>query len=291
MLHVRRTCNYNHVIIHYTVLFALTHVNAAKSVGRVWSWLFLAENDTRNSNLPIVGVMVRSWPLSRFNDLVRDLKAFSTHASVMSLPWQRRRRLHVTQPLPLLICSVMASFSWLLALILAAEGLVYCASDNGKILAKPAVVPFMGEEGNILVRVGGNFSHWPRIVILDERGITLQRGGSTGAHVDRYGHRWLHIPLDLGPLPYGASSVRVLLEEAGAWELKVKVVRAVRKSDAVLVDNVKGCMVGRNGLPFFPFGSYIYGVTTAAERAVPETEVKYGQWTLSRVVPLFHAAI
>jgi len=172
----------------------------------------------------------------------------------------------------------MASFSWLsgVALILAAEGLVYCASDNGKILAKPAVVPFMGEEGNILVHVGGNFSHWPRIVILDERGVSLQRGGSTGAHVDRHGHQWLHIPLDLGPLPYGASSVRVLLEEAGAWELKVKVVRAVRKSDAVLVDNVKGCMVGRNGLPFFPFGSYIYGVTTAAERAVPETEVKYG---------------
>jgi len=110
----------------------------------------------------------------------------------------------VTQPLPgparaRLICSVMASFSWLLgvALILAAEGLVYCASDNGKILAKPAAVPFMGEEGNILVHVGGNFSHWPRIVILDERGITLQRGGSRGAHVDRHGHRWLHIPLDL----------------------------------------------------------------------------------------------
>ena len=157
---------------------------------------------------------------------------------------------------------------------------MYCASDNGKILAKPAVIPFMEDEGSVLVHVGGNLSHdrWPRVEILDERRTTLQRGGATGVHVDRHGYRWLHVPFDLGPLPYGASTVRVLVGDDGDWELDVKVVRAVRRSDAVLVDNVRGCVMGRNGLPFFPFGSYIYGVTTDAERAVPETEVKYGQF-------------
>lgn len=158
-------------------------------------------------------------------------------------------------------------------LVLAAGGLAYSASSNGKMLAKPAVVPFMGHKGTLLVHVGQDLQQ--RVEVLDERGTMLQRGSALSAHVDRHGCQWLHIPLDLSPLPHGASTLRVMVSKSEGVE--VKVVRAAPRSDAVLVDNIRGCVVGRDGLPFFPFGAYTEGVITAGERSVPETEVKYGQ--------------
>ena len=167
----------------------------------------------------------------------------------------------------------MGWWSCAIVLVLAAGGLAYSASSNGKMLAKPAVVPFMGHKGTLLVHVDRDLQQ--RVEVLDERGAMLQREGASSAHVDRHGYRWLHIPLDLGPLPHGASTLRVMVGKGEGVE--VKVVRAAPRSDAVLVDNMRGCVVGRDGLPFFPFGAYTEGVTTAGERSVPETEVKYGQ--------------
>ena len=42
------------------------------------------------------------------------------------------------------------------------------------------------------------------------------------------------------------------------------------------VDNIRGKLLDPNGFPFILFGSYIYGVTTEVERAVPEAEIPFG---------------
>lgn len=169
----------------------------------------------------------------------------------------------------------MAWWSCAVVLVLAAAAgdLAYGASNNGNVLVKPAVVPFMDHKGTLLVHVDRDLQQ--RVKVLDKRGTMLQRGGAPSAHVDRHGYRWLHIPLDLSPLPHGASTLRVIAGEGEGVE--VKVVRAAPRSGAVLVDNVRGCVVGRDGLPFFPFGPYTYGVKTAGARSVPETEVVYGE--------------
>lgn len=43
------------------------------------------------------------------------------------------------------------------------------------------------------------------------------------------------------------------------------------------MDNIQGHLVDADGFPFILFGSYIYGVTTDVERAVPETEIQFGK--------------
>ena len=50
-----------------------------------------------------------------------------------------------------------------------------------------------------------------------------------------------------------------------------------KKGVTFTVDNVHGRLIGADGLPFLPFGSYTYGVLTDNQRSVPETEVAFGE--------------
>ena len=43
------------------------------------------------------------------------------------------------------------------------------------------------------------------------------------------------------------------------------------------VDNIRGQLLDASGYPFILFGSYIYGVTTDIERAVPQEEIPFGK--------------
>ncbi len=158
------------------------------------------------------------------------------------------------------------------------------------MIAKPAIVPYVGTQGSLLVylfstNLEGGLDINSSLQIRNGRGMSL--GDSTVAGVreystDRHGRQWLHVPLDLTPLPSGASRLTITLRAADGrelWGCEVKVVRAMAaQHGAVVVDNVKGHVVGRDGRPFFPFGSYIYGVATENQRAVPEMEAQFGQW-------------
>ena len=50
-----------------------------------------------------------------------------------------------------------------------------------------------------------------------------------------------------------------------------------KKGVTFTVDNVHGRLIGADGLPFLPFGSYTYGVLSDNQRSVPETEVPFGE--------------
>ena len=49
-----------------------------------------------------------------------------------------------------------------------------------------------------------------------------------------------------------------------------------KKGLTYTVDNIRGQLLDSNGFAFILFGSYIYGVTTEVERAVPEAEIPFG---------------
>lgn len=151
---------------------------------------------------------------------------------------------------------------------------------------KPALVPFMEDSGTILVRLDKEASldvlHFSEV--RDEQGTPLYKASISGTekmHTGRHGYQWLHLTLDLSQLPFGVSLLRVFLWNSESGECvgsgQVKVVRAPPKREVVVVDNVRGCLVGSDGLPFFPFGAYTYGVLTDVERGVPEEEAQFGK--------------
>ena len=152
------------------------------------------------------------------------------------------------------------------------------------LLAKPARVPFSDTWGTLLVHLPVPREEGVYVDIRDEYGAILQKTRAVERHTDRYGYQWLHVLLDLTPLPYGASRVWVTVwrDEGESDSVSVKVVRAPPSGrGAVMVDNVRGCLVGSDGLPFFAFGAYTYGVTTEIERGVPEAEVQFGELTVN----------
>ena len=179
-----------------------------------------------------------------------------------------------------------------LALILTQSNLGIANSapaigGKGKwLLAKPSSVPYTDTTGTVLVHIPNSAPQKLAVEIRDCSESCLQRLPAADvqeAHTDRHGRTWLHVPLDLSPLPEGASLVHVGVWAGGrVWgSASVKVVRAKPKSGGVLVDNVRGCLVGSDGLPVFPFGSYTYGVVTEVERGVAEVEAQFG-WSCNR---------
>lgn len=157
-----------------------------------------------------------------------------------------------------------------------------------RVIAKPALVPFTQTQSSILVHLPPHELEEglqkSSLEIRSARGKTLGKSSVYGADefsTDRQGRQWLHVPVDVTSLPNGPSRLTVRLTAADGTELgssELKVVRAKpSRQGAVIVDNVHGQVVGRDGLPFFPFGSYTYGVTSEGERGVPEMEVQFGQ--------------
>ena len=60
--------------------------------------------------------------------------------------------------------------------------------------------------------------------------------------------------------------------------MNLQVVKAEWKSETTFtVDNIQGRLLDANNFPFVFFGAYIYGVTTDINRAVPETEIPFGE--------------
>ena len=184
----------------------------------------------------------------------------------------------------------MAAIIWTLATVLlltqANLGIVNSVSDIGGkgewLLAKPALVPYIDTTGTLLVHVPNSVPQTRLVEIRDNSNSCLQRlpiSDVSEVHTDIHGRTWLHVPLDLSPLPQGASVVHVgVWADGRVWGgASVKVVRAKPKSGGVVVDNVRGRLVGSEGLPLFPFGAYTYGVVTEVERGVAEEEVQYGQ--------------
>ncbi len=157
-----------------------------------------------------------------------------------------------------------------------------------RMIAKPTIVPFTGTRGSVLVHltsatVGDGLGNCT-VEVHTGRGRVIGKSAIPSAKAlsaDHNGRQWLHVPIDLTPLPSGASKLTATLTAAGGERLgscEFKVVRGTHaRHGTVAVDNVHGRVLGRAGEPFFPFGAYIYGVLTENERAVPETEAQFGQ--------------
>ena len=163
--------------------------------------------------------------------------------------------------------------------------MVHSAPDIGGkgewLLAVPSFVPFTDTTGTVLVRVPNSASQKLVLDIRDSSNECLQKLSASSvreAHTDRHGRTWLHVPLGLTSLPEGPSTLQVWAWADGrVWgSAGVKVVKARPRSGGVLVDNGRGRLVGSDGLPLFPFGSYTYGVVTEVERGVAEEEAQFG---------------
>ena len=162
-----------------------------------------------------------------------------------------------------------------------------------RLLVKQAVVPFMGSDGKLLVRQELFFTEEEQLRFeIRHRGASIlqegrTRASSVGSHTDRNGQRWLHVSLSTASLPRGSSMLRVRLfesleSEGAIGEATVKVVAAPPNPKATILNNVEGRIelpLGDGGpsIPFFGLGSYTYGVTTDAQRIIPEEEAQYGK--------------
>ncbi|CAI8052798.1 hypothetical protein GBAR_LOCUS28892 [Geodia barretti] len=153
---------------------------------------------------------------------------------------------------------------------------------GGNLLAKPARVPFTDEDKDAVILVHASVRIQRQcqdlfVHIADDGKLLESRthiGDIATSHTDQFGLQWMHVSVDLRRLPLGATTVGVTLCGAAVF---TKVVKAQLKERLTYtVDNIRGKLLDPNGFAFILFGSYIYGVTTEVERAVPEAEIPFG---------------
>ena len=221
----------------------------------------------------------------------------------------RESRKYLAPPTFCSLSSSQMATLYLLLLLVVLASVAGPARAGQQLLAKPARIPFTQERGEILLHVGPDL----RKLCRGRSGppVTIHAGEwrleswarleeTADLHTDRFGLQWSRVSVDLSRFPLGATSVNV--SACGDWVttkartetlktytciqplftlshtcIKLQVVKAKwRDRSTYTVDNVHGRLLDSNGFPFIAFGSYIYGVTTAIERAVPETEIPFG---------------